>query len=321
MTATLTPVRFPALGTTAVVVVDGDEAASAAAVEAVRVELDAMDLACSRFRPDSELSRLNAAAGDPVDASPRFLDAVSVALRAARLTDGLVDPTLGLAMRQLGYDRDFQVLLGLPSRWPHPAGSDRPPIVTVIARAEPAPGWRRITVDQIHRQISVPAGVELDLGATAKARAADRAATEAHQASGRGVLVSLGGDVAVAGPAPEGGWTVRVTDDQAAPDEAAGQTITIVSGGLATSGTTVRRWYHQGRDCHHLLNPATGEPAAETWRTVSVAAATCVDANTASTAAVILGPAAPHWLAERRLPARLVARDGTVTPVGGWPEP
>jgi thiamine biosynthesis lipoprotein len=324
MTATLLPVTFPAFGTTASVVVNGDQGASSRGVRAVQAELAAIDAACSRFRPDSELSRVNAAGGEVVSVSARFMEAVEAALRAARLTDGLVDPTMGRALREMGYDRDFAdlretaILLDLSPRWPHPAGGRCPDVATVLDR--PAPGWRVVTVDRRRATVSVPAGVELDLGASAKALAADRAARAAHHVTGRGVLVSLGGDVAVAGEPPGDGWSIRVTDDHGGPAEAPGQTVTVTSGAVATSGTTVRRWRHAGTEMHHLLDPATGRPAAITWRTVSVAAATCVDANTASTAAIILGPAAPGWLGARGLPARLVAADGAVTTVARWPD-
>ncbi|HEX6539175.1 MAG TPA: FAD:protein FMN transferase, partial [Candidatus Dormibacteraeota bacterium] len=137
---------------------------------------------------------------------------------------------------------------------------------------------------------------------------------------GAGVLVNLGGDIAVAGPAPAGGWRVRVTDDHAAPPDSPGQTVTIDGGGLATSSTTVRAWTAAGRSMHHIVDPRTGAPAAVVWRTVSTTAPTCVLANTASTAAIVLGRDAEDWLAERGVPARLVSRDGTVRHVGGWPE-
>jgi thiamine biosynthesis lipoprotein len=158
----------------------------------------------------------------------------------------------------------------------------------------------------------------LDVGATAKALATDRAAGRIAAALDCGVLVGLGGDIAVAGPVPPGGWRVLVADDHTQSDPASGQGVTINSGGLATSGTARRRWQRGGRVVHHIVDPRTGVPATG-WRTVTVAAGTCVDANTASTAAVVLGAAAPAWLAERRLPARLVADDGTVCPVAGWP--
>jgi thiamine biosynthesis lipoprotein len=293
-------------GTTAVVVVS-DAGAVTTARAVVEAEIAALDLACSRFRDDSELSRLNISAGAPLSVSPLLIDAIEVALHAAHVTDGLVDPTVGGAVRVLGYDRDF-------AQVDRSAG----PLTVTVGRV---PGWRLITVDRPRGTVRVPAGVELDLGATAKALCADRAATAVFAATGQGVLVSLGGDVATAGPAAEDGWSILVTDDHAAPLDAPGQRVSIRAGGLATSGTTVRRWARGGRPLHHLIDPATGMPAETGWRTVTVTAQTCVEANTASTAAVILGAAASDWLAERQLPARLVSIDGTITTVGGWPSP
>jgi thiamine biosynthesis lipoprotein len=304
MSAAPAAVSFPALGTTAVLVVE-DPAVTAEARGIVEAEIDAMDRACSRFREDSELSGVNAAAGHAVPVSPLLLEAVDVALEAARSTDGLVDPTVGGAMRVLGYDRDFAQV--------DPAGGS---LQVSVGRI---PGWRLVAVDRLRRTVRVPSGVELDLGATAKALCADRAASAASAAIGSGVLVSLGGDVSIAGPPPAGGWTVLVTDDHASPLDGPGQRVAIASGGLATSGITVRRWARGGRELHHVIDPSTGMPADAVWRTVSVAARSCVDANVASTAAVILGAAAPLWLAERELPARLVAVDGAVTTVSGWP--
>jgi thiamine biosynthesis lipoprotein len=182
------------------------------------------------------------------------------------------------------------------------------------------PGWRTIRVDARAGTVGLGAGVALDLGATAKALASDRAAAAAHGAAGCGVLVSLGGDIATAGPAPSGGWRVRVTDDHRAGVEAPGQWITIQSGGLATSSTTARRWRSGGESVHHLLDPATGRPARGGWRTVSVAADTCLDANIASTAAIVRGERAASWLGGLALPARLVGDDGRALHIAGWPE-
>jgi thiamine biosynthesis lipoprotein len=151
----------------------------------------------------------------------------------------------------------------------------------------------------------------------AKAHAADGVAARIHAETGANALVSLGGDVAVAG-SPPGGWDVLVTDDHRA-DHAVGQLVGISGGGLATSSTTVRRWRVAGRDVHHLVDPASGRPAAEYWRTVSVAAATCVDANAAATASIVMGASAPSWLERLGLAARLVRRDGSVTLVADWP--
>ncbi len=295
---------FAALGTTAVLVV-ADPAAHAEALAILNRELAAIDVAASRFRSDSELTRLNDANGRPVTVSPLCLEAVDAALRAARLTDGRVDPTVGLALRAIGYDRDFAAIA--------PAGPG------VRIELQPAPGWQAVRVNRDASTVQLPAGVALDLGATAKALCADRAAAAAAGATGSGVLVSLGGDIAVAGPAPRQGWTVRVSHDHADPPEAGGPTICVRSGGLATSSTSVRRWIRGGQTLHHLIDPATGAPAVEYWRTVSVAAGSCLDANIASCAAIVMGAAAPEWLHVRNLPARLVAPGGRVTTVSGWP--
>ncbi len=302
MTASAT--SFPALGTTATLLVN-DERHAGRALSVLRSELSSMDRAASRFRPESELSRLNAAAGRAVRASPLFVEAVEAAVRAARLTDGLVDPTVGRALRVIGYDRDFGAV---PATGP-----------AVQVNLLPVPGWQAVRVDADSLTVQVPAGVELDLGATAKALCADRAATGAAAATGVGVLVSLGGDISVAGPSPEGGWIVEVTHNHADPPEAGGAVFSVVSGGLATSSTSVRRWERGGRVLHHLIDPSTGTSTGERWRTVSVAAGSCLDANIASCAAIILGSAAIGWLEARRLPSRLIEPGGKVTAVAGWP--
>jgi len=288
------------------------------------------DHACSRFRDDSELSLVNAAAGAPVEVGPVLLEAVTAALRAALLTGGDVDPTVGRALISLGYDRDFAMLARAgddidatphhahhsPSRT---AGEDG---VAVPPRARPlasVPGWRAVTVDSGRSTIRVAGGVTLDLGATAKALAADRAAAEVSAAAGCGVIVSFGGDLAIVGPPPPEGWRIRVTDDHRAGFDAPGQWISLSSGGLATSSVAVRRWRTGSGTAHHLIDPHTGGPAESAWRTVSVSAGSCLDANTASTAAIIRGDEAVPWLEALELPSRLVRTDGTVLHVGGWP--
>lgn len=308
MTGTLASVTFPALGTTVSVLVTAPRAIPAVR-QAVEHELAEMDAAASRFRPDAELARLNAAGGRRVHVGPLLMTALVVALRAAQLTEGDVDPTIGRAVRLNGYDRDF---------------ADVDPVGPALAvDSEPAGGWSAIEIDPAEGWVKVPAGVELDLGAIAKALAVDRAASAAHLAAADaaadcGVLVSVGGDLAVCGQPPAGGWAVRVTDDHR-DDAGSGQTITVADGGLATSSTTVRRWSRGGQIVHHIVDPRTGEPAGGPWRTVSVTARSCVDANTASTAAIIRGASAPSWLGDLALPARLVAEDGRVVTVGGWP--
>ncbi|MBO0714006.1 MAG: FAD:protein FMN transferase [Acidimicrobiales bacterium] len=294
---------FPALGTSAVVLAT-DPSRVDLVRAAVEDEVAAIDDACSRFRPDSELARVNASGGRPRRVSALLIEAVEAALWAAEATSGDLDPTIGEVMEVLGYDRDFAEL---------------PPDAGPIVRVGRVPGWRRVRIDRHRSSLRVPRGTVLDLGATAKALAADRAAVRAADLAGCGVLVSLGGDIATSGDAPASGWSVRVADSHAAGPSDEGQTISIVTGGLATSSTTVRRWQRGGRPVHHIVDPRSGLPAIEVWRTVSVAAASCLDANVAATVAIIRGEAAAAWLSGLGLPARLVRRDGSVLRLGGWP--
>ncbi|MCW3068522.1 MAG: FAD:protein transferase [Solirubrobacterales bacterium] len=305
---------WEALGTS-VVVRTTEQAALEDVRAAVHSELDAVDRACSRFRSDSELSAVNAGAGQAVDVGPLLIEALEVALRAAELSAGDVDPTIGRAIELAGYDRDWSLLDPPPARGE--AASVYPARRAISVRT--SAGWRSVAVDRARGTVFVPRGVRLDLGATAKAWAADRAARVGSHAGECGVLVSLGGDIATCGPPPAAGWRILVTDDHRSGQSADGQTITIRSGGLATSSTAVRRWAHGGRTMHHIIDPLTGEPVRSTWRTVSVAAADCTDANIATTAALVRGDAAPQWLAALALPARLVDWAGNVITVDGWP--
>jgi thiamine biosynthesis lipoprotein len=305
--AALPCASWEALGTRIVLrLADGGELARARS--RVARELDAIDVACSRFREDSELTRLNACGGRRVRAGTLLLEALELALRAAQLTGGDVDPTIGRALELAGYDRDWRALAA-------PRGEPRPPSITLRTRA----GWETVELDREAGTVRIPAGVRLDLGATAKAWAADRAAHAANAETGAGVLVSVGGDIATCGPAPTGGWLIRVTDDHRSDPSAPGQTVSIRSGGLATSSTSVRRWSHGGHTMHHIINPRSGAPVSNSWRTVSVAAQDCAQANIAATAAIVRAADAPRWLAGIGLPARLQAVGGRIVTVGDWP--
>ncbi len=299
---------FPALGTVASVLVTDPEARDAAAAM-LAAELSAIDAACSRFRADSELSRLNRAAGREVGISPLLTQALAAALAAAQATDGDVDPTCGQSLIGLGYDRDFAEV--------------RRDAGTAEITVTPAAGWTAVELDPLRRVARVPDGVVLDLGATAKALAADRAAVLIAAQAGCGVLVNLGGDIRVSGPPPAGGWHIGIADDAGfdglPPGSRPAHAIIITSGGLATSSPAVRAWRRGTAELHHIVLPATGLPARTCWRAVSVAAASCVDANAASTAAIIRSEQATRWLASLRLPARLARRDGTALTVAGWP--
>jgi len=293
-----------ALGTKVVLAVSRP-AALAHASQLLAERLDEVDRACSRFRADSELVRLNAAAGRATVVGPLLYEAVETAVAAARATGGLVDPTIGRTLRLSGYDRTFALVRTRD-------GSLQPSYVR-------SPGWQSIELDPQRRTVRLVRGVELDLGSTAKALAADRAARAISVETASGVLVSLGGDVAVAGEPPAGGWSVRVAEDSAAPVHTDGPAVAIASGGLATSATTVRRWSTTDGELHHIVDPRTGRPAAVYWRMVTVTASSCLGANTASTAAVILGEPALAWLAALRVPARFVRHDGAVSCTAGWP--
>ena len=292
-----------------------DPAALPAAQRLLQLELGALDQACSRFRQDSELVQLiDTARGLPVRVSPLLAEVITVALRAAELTAGDVDPTVGQAMNDIGYDRDISLLATDVTK--EISG------ISVTVRSQPAPGWQLIEWDPETNRLRVPVGVRLDFGATAKALSADRAAKSISSELTCGVLVSLGGDVAVAGLAPSGGWRIRVQDctgDPADSPDGPHSIVAILTGAVATSSTSARRWVRGGIPMHHIVDPRVGLPVVSPWRTVSVAAMTCVDANSASTAAIVRGEAALSWLGNLGLPARFVRTDGQVETVAGWP--
>jgi len=329
--------HWSALGSYVHLVVADGERLEAARAGVVAV-LDAVDRSCSRFRDDSDLVRANRAAGRWVRVDRLLTDALAVAVAAAAETDGLVDPTLGAHLAALGYDRDLSMVRSLSG----PAGEPRadrkgpggpPPDRSRSGRggpdesgpaaipALPVPNaWRELGIDP-DGAVYVPPGVALDLGATGKAFAADLIARSVPKEAGTDLVISLGGDVAVGLiQDPDLDWPVIVTEQVEDADGDAAETVMISSGGLATSSVTRRRWKYGGRVMHHLLDPRTGAPVSRVWRTATVSGASCVAANTASTVSIVLGEQAPAWLAERDLAARLVAVDGTVVRVGGWPE-
>jgi thiamine biosynthesis lipoprotein len=301
--------QWPVWSTTARVVTE-DPRAVGQARTIVERRLADVELAASRFRADSEVRRCEAAHGRPVRISPLLTELVQVALDAAASTGGDVDPTLGTQLSALGYDRDITLLAE------HPRAA-RPPLVRVRRRAV----WRDVTLEpgpDGGSTLTVPDGVLLDLGATAKAWTADACATQVADELGCGVLVSLGGDLRVAGPDPEGGWTVLVQDG---PTEPASTIRLDDARAVATSSTLTRTWRRGGHELHHVLDPVTTLPVKPVWRTVSVAAASCLEANVLSTAALVRRQAAPAMLRDRGAAARLVAREGAVVTVNGWPEP
>jgi thiamine biosynthesis lipoprotein len=278
-----------------------DPASLPAAVDIVRAYLDRVDAVASRFRADSEVSRLATAVGSQVTLSPLLRELVAAALHAAQASDGDVDPTLGSVMTRLGYGSDLRT---------GPGTRRAAPLVALERRAS----WRDLRLEGT--TLELPQGTTLDLGATAKAYAADRCAVQAADELGCGVLVSLGGDIRVAGPEPGSGWLLLVQDGPGEPSS----TVRLTGArAMATSSTMRRRWRHDGQVLHHVLDPLTGRPADPVWRSATVAAPTCLEANTWSTAALVRGRRAPALLRRVGLDARLVAADGTVVSFGGWP--
>jgi thiamine biosynthesis lipoprotein len=245
-------------------------------LEAIGLLFEKLDRTLSRFRSDSELNRVNAGTAEFVAASPMFVRVLALALDAALRTDGLVDPTAGAAIEAAGYDRDFAEL----------TDDGRPP-------AGAAPGsWRHVRVagPLVFRY----AGTKLDLNCVVKGLAVDAAV---QQLAGDG-FVAAGGDVAVRGNAVVG--------------LPGGGSLTLRDGGLATSGTTHRRWLRGGEIQHHLIDPRTGRPSTSPWAEVTVAAGSCLEADVAAKAAFLLGDDGPDWLDERRLAGRFRAKDREV---------
>lgn len=264
--------------------------------------LDEVDHACSRFREDSELMQVSAAPG-VYRVSPVLAGAVRIALEAARETDGILDPTVGSLLAAGGYDRTFALV---PQDDPTPVSLPRP-----------RPDWR--TIDVVDDHLVIPAGVTIDLGATGKGYAADLVALTLTGRLGTGVLVSVGGDVRVISDDGTDSWPVSIAHSPG--DLAEDRLLAMVSlrdGGLATSSVTARRWSRGGRQWHHIIDPRTGTPASGPWATVTALGHTCAAANTASTAALVLGDAAYDWLLAHDVAALLATRTGEIARTPAW---
>jgi FAD:protein FMN transferase len=259
--------------------------------------------AIDRFDPNSELSKVNRRAGLMTPVSSLCEEIVDAALDAAKLTSGACDPTVGVHLAAVGYDRDIdEVRVGNDA-----SGDNRPP-------ASSLPDWRRVRHNPAWHLIGVPGGTALDLGATAKAWTAQRCAREINAAFDTGVLVSIGGDVAAAG-SPRRPWRVAVSECADAPE----QLVSFEHGSIATSTTTLRHWTHGGRAVHHIIDPRTGRPSDGRWRTASVWATDAVRANAMSTAVIACAEDAESLLTRTQTAARLVDTNGLVHLFGAWP--
>lgn len=257
-------------------------------------------LAADRFTPHSDISRVNDAAGRLVPVGGRTIALIDIALDAAAESGGAVDPTIGAHVVRAGYADDISAV--------------RDRLVVPDDTPLPQADWTQVRVDHTLSRIGIPAGLRLDLGATAKAWTADVAAHAIAASLGTGVLVEIGGDVSVAGSKATP-WQVHVSERTGE----AGQPVGLERGGLATSSTIARTWRTPDGDAHHLIDPRTGRPARGPWRTVTAWAPSAVQANTATTAALVLGDEAVAYLDELGTAARLVDHEGHVHTVGAWP--
>jgi FAD:protein FMN transferase len=300
----LTVRSFRAIGTTATVVVQEPSKADTAE-KVLRTELESIDLACSRFRADSELEMVHAHAGAAVRVSSLLFDALAASYEVAERTHGAVDPTVGNAIAALGYDKDL------------PEVQERP--ATPPAALRPVAGFTHLHLNSTRRTVRIPRGVRLDLGSSAKAFAADRAAALICDALGSGVLVSLGGDIAVAGTPPPGGWAVGIAVDSSTPVDQVEQVVAIHCGGLASSSTAVRTWNSGARRVHHIIDPTSGDCVAPYWTLVSATGESCVAANAVSTAAIVWGEGAVRHLTPFGQAVRMVRHDGRIFSLHGWP--
>ena len=291
-------VRFPAMGTEVAVTAPAGRIGEAAAL--VRDLFAEWDATLSRFRPGSELSRLNARAGTAVPVSALLYGVVDAALEAARATCGVFDPTLLHDLVRAGYDRTFALL-----------PQDAPAAATP---ASGGGGWRAVLLDPEWLTVTVPAGVGIDLGGIAKGMAVDAALDLLVAELGlEAALVDAGGDLAVRGVPADGVWPVAIED---APDAI----LPLERGALATSGGAGRRWLQGGVERHHVLDPWTGEPARSHLRSVTVAAGSCRQAEVAATASFVLGrDGAADFLASHDLAGLLVGDDGGRATAGRWP--
>jgi thiamine biosynthesis lipoprotein len=272
----------------------------------MREWVDAVESACSRFRADSDISRINAAAGTPVEVGPVLIDALTAAVDMARLTAGMCDPTLGVAVVSAGYDRTFEQIEAMG---PGPASP-----------AAAGGAWDRVEIDRAASTVMVPAGFALDLGGSAKGWAVDVALDRARRTllDGRrdaGVCISAGGDLGVAGAAPGAGWPVTIRErlDGAS---GAGAEVFLRRGGVATSGATVRQWSRGGVRGHHIIDPRTGTPGRSPWSLVTIFADSCLLADVSATTAWLLGWDGIDWIETIGQAARLVDHDGREFLVG-----
>lgn len=307
--------HFRAMGTDCHVLVDAPAGTPDVLVsellDAAVQRVGLLESSWSRFRPDSDLSRLNAAAGSgPVPVPGDLLLLVERMMTAWRDSSGLFDPTVLPSITALGYDEDFAAVMGRPATSVAAA--------LPVAGLAPAPGMAGILLDSGQATVSLPAGVGIDPGAIGKGLAADVIVSELTEAGASAVLVNLGGDVSFAGALPDGSpWCIGIQDERHPAGSKRLLTLlefdhAVERAAVATSTTLKRRWA-QGRR-HHVIDPRTGTIADGDLLQASVVAAEAWWAEAAATTALLMPSVdAVHWLSERGLTAYLLTADGELT--------
>jgi thiamine biosynthesis lipoprotein len=259
----------------------------------------------SRFRPDSMLSRLNAAGGRPVPADDTFRSLLACAALAVQRTGGHFDPSILPALEALGYDRTIDQVRAEASRTRPVPGSGSSSIVG-------ADGWAQVRIDHEAGVVALPAGMRIDLGGIAKGAFVDTLAAEfAHWPGGS---IDAGGDAVVWGEAPDGqAWHIGVEDPRAPARDVL--ILDIPAGarvGIATSGTHRRRWQASGQEVHHLIDPHTGHPASSGLLSVTALAGTVTAAEVATKAVLLAAAGPPISDLFGASAAVLIAEDGHV---------
>ncbi len=298
--------RFHAMGTTVSLLLP--EARAGDGRRAVQALFEEWEETLSRFRPDSELSRLNRSAGTTVAVSPLLYHVLQTALSAAEATGGAYDPTLQRQIAELGYDRTFDDLITTLED-----GGSLPERVTAeAARPRPGGGWRRIRLDRERGRVTLPEDVGVDFGGIAKGLAVDESLVRLKLIGIEAAMVNAGGDLAVRGLPPQADcWPVVVQGIGRA------WTIPLRNGAIATSGVARRHWRRGGSERHHLLDPETGMPAASAMWAVTAVAGVCGQAEVAAKTAFIRGPVGGRaFLESHGLAGLLVRSDGSWIVVG-----
>ena len=275
--------------------------AARSALLAVEHWMQLVERELSRFRPDSDLSRLNAAAGQPYRAGKLLWQVIQQALIWAEATAGIFDPTVGRDLIEAGYHRSFETF----THTPHSAET----IPAPISSTYPPATWRDIHLDPDTHTITLPPGIQLDLGGIAKGWAADQALDMLKPLGP--ALVDAGGDLAIGHPPPhQDGWPLAVADPLSPEEDLV--LLSLAQTGMATSGTDHRRWRHRGRQQHHLIDPQRHRPAQTDILTATVIAPTATEADVLALMLVIMGmEAATSWLTTHpNIPALLVLNDG-----------